>query len=836
MDGASEIIIASLSTLEKIGTLAYRHVIGVDKRTGNVAVYVGVSGIVRAVNPYSGCVCWTYDPGVSTVGTDSIGVIISNDRANSLVLVHNNSYIIAPNGGGRDTITVPSGAKIFMPYADAKGNVWIGHATTSGVRVIKLTLQDDGQLTRQDIYASRTISSSAINAMPNLSPLLVDEGTGNMLIASRGFRWEINAHGTINSQVSTSRVNYDIPNGWPNNYISMTPWLFSSAGELHEKGDSYTSIANSDIAGDSFYNSKTHRLYSLSGDEIRKHRIAPVYSDKVDAAQVVSSICDRVGLKDGDIDTSSFDNETDFDGVGGFVLEDRTTAKKAIEAICRMGFIDPVERDGRLVFQRRGGSPVATLNKDEFVLERGEAYREVRQQEAEIPAVVSIGYWESSKDFERGEASYSRILSPNEAVLSDNTETFNLPMSWNATKAKRFAQRVMRDRWIGRNSVVTRLPTKYLYLDSGDVVDLELTDIDVQVRFVRADIGSDFTLQVELVYETHGEFTSSATADPGAGITPPEPVSVPMTVMFLLDAPLLVDTDEVANGHRVYFAVNGMDGWNGATVYKSADQQTWDVVSSPSAGIPYGTLNASIGNPASYWRTDKTNSIEVTMIEGQLASVSRSSMLNGANTLAIVKADGVAIVQFQDAEDLGNNRYRLTNLLRGKRGTEQLDKDYAGTESVILLTGEGTVPNLPSFTITENERSMERSYRAVTTGQLFADALTTRFTSTGVDKKEYAPSLRSSVEPGMQVFEWITRERTNGDAGWQDGGGGLISAGETFEIEYFRLGNEDNPTSITWTPNIQNGRYVYYLREAGINQSPRYGFRVRRPGGYWAEA
>jgi hypothetical protein len=70
-------------------------------------------------------------------------------------------------------------------------------------------------------------------------------------------------------------------------------------------------------------------------------------------------------------------------------------------------------------------------------------------------------------------------------------------------------------------------------------------------------------------------------------------------------------------------------------------------------------------------RFDHGNQLYVDLLSGTLASVTDLDLFAGANTLAIESSAGVwEIVQFANAELVSANRYRLTRLLRGQRGTE----------------------------------------------------------------------------------------------------------------------------------------------------------------------
>ena len=77
--------------------------------------------------------------------------------------------------------------------------------------------------------------------------------------------------------------------------------------------------------------------------------------------------------------------------------------------------------------------------------------------------------------------------------------------------------------------------------------------------------------------------------------------------------------------------------------------------------------------------------------DGQLESVSDLQLLNGRNAALVVDADGGAeLIQFRDVTPLGNDIYRLSTLLRGRRGTEARLAHAPGAV-IVVLDDEGAL-------------------------------------------------------------------------------------------------------------------------------------------------
>nr|WP_253307663.1 DUF2460 domain-containing protein [Rickettsia endosymbiont of Ceutorhynchus assimilis] len=70
--------------------------------------------------------------------------------------------------------------------------------------------------------------------------------------------------------------------------------------------------------------------------------------------------------------------------------------------------------------------------------------------------------------------------------------------------------------------------------------------------------------------------------------------------------------------------------------------------------------------PASPLLFDESTEIIIQLLYGKLQSVNELALLSGANKALI----GDELIQFQNAELIGDKKYKLTSLLRGRQGTE----------------------------------------------------------------------------------------------------------------------------------------------------------------------
>jgi hypothetical protein len=153
---------------------------------------------------------------------------------------------------------------------------------------------------------------------------------------------------------------------------------------------------------------------------------------------------------------------------------------------------------------------------------------------------------------------------------------------------------------------------------------------------------------------------------------------------MLFDLPI---DEEPLDRPRLYFAAAGAEaGWRRAAMLLSTDGgASWKPEVSVTAAAAMGmtvTPLLSAHSPL----LDLRNSLEVELLNEAmwLGSRNDSALAAGAN-LAVV---GNELVQFGIAEPLGARRFRLSRLLRGRRGTERLSGQHPPGSRFLLVERE----------------------------------------------------------------------------------------------------------------------------------------------------
>jgi hypothetical protein len=141
-----------------------------------------------------------------------------------------------------------------------------------------------------------------------------------------------------------------------------------------------------------------------------------------------------------------------------------------------------------------------------------------------------------------------------------------------------------------------------------------------------------------------------------------------------------------------------------------------------------------------------------------LESLSETEILGGSNAALV----GSEILQFQTASLTTTNTYTLSNLLRGRRGTEQYTAGHAAGESFVLLTEAA----LTRISTAVSEYAATYYYRGVDSQETVTTVPTVTLTKQCVGLKPYSPchihGERGSTD--QWTIEYKRRGRVN--AGW----------------------------------------------------------------------
>lgn len=439
------------------------------------------------------------------------------------------------------------------------------------------------------------------------------------------------------------------------------------------------------------------------------------------------------------------------EGPAGYVV-DRPMAPRAMLDPLALAFsFDAAEQDGILVFRQRGGEPMAELDEDDLVLPDDAAPAQLaRGQDSDLPREVSIGFTDLGNDYQPATATSRRLVG-----RSARSAHADMAMVTEDTGARRRADIWLQDLWAGRESAHFAVPPSRLALSLGDVVGLT---VNGRRRLVEAQEITDTESRAVTAVSIDPEVFNLSLA-PASRRAAAAPAAVGPVHAEVLDLPTLDDTQPAILARIAVFA----KPWPGAeAVWSSTDGETFQRVALAAIPATAGqTLDDLPAGPTARWHNA---SFRVQLYGGTLSSVPDSAVFAGGNAAAVQRGDGAwEVIQFANAELVGEGTYLLSRLLRGQAGSEWAMGAplSSGAPFVLLDRNVVSVASGPGLL----ERALQ--LRVVAANRDYGDptAMTLEATPQTTALRPLAPvHVKASRSVGGVTFTWVRRTRIDGDS------------------------------------------------------------------------
>jgi hypothetical protein len=440
----------------------------------------------------------------------------------------------------------------------------------------------------------------------------------------------------------------------------------------------------------------------------------------------------------------------------GFVIHERTTARGALAQLMQAYFFTLVEQNGVLVARMRDGGDAITITPDDCVPlqidKRSVPVVLERTEDLVLPETVQVHYLNRLQRYETQVQSASRSTQ-----VAYDTESMRLGLVLSETHARTIAEMQLVRRWAERSTVTLQLPMAYGALQPGDVLSLQSDGASQYLRIEQVQIGRPGIVRIRATLsesEVWDGYIAPLDGSGGEALLPPAD-----TQCEILDIPAL--PGDLQDSDTLRIAAAGVQvGWTGASVIRESeygeDLLLADVESPAVMGACLDLLDAG-----SCYVIDRVNTLDVALLgEGELSGVSEAAMLDGANVALV----GDEIIQFSGVEALGDHKYRLSTLLRGRLGTEAYTASHSIGERFVMLDG-----NITSIAINPNVTGQGWSLRAVTYGALVTGGTLLSHIVQSESLKPYGPVHLAAWKDagGVITLKWVRRVRIDG--AWRDG-------------------------------------------------------------------
>lgn len=423
--------------------------------------------------------------------------------------------------------------------------------------------------------------------------------------------------------------------------------------------------------------------------------------------------------------------------------------------------VDAAETAGQIRFYQRAQTMRATiLPGDMGAYVYGDSppdkFTFSRQPDLSLPKETSLTFVDPARDYQPNTAKSER----SEGDAKSNIGV-SIPVVLTADQGATAAGLIHWDAWLGRSRVNFTLTDSWNSLEPGLAYAIPIADQFVPYRITRKARGANGIHEIEGLSDESVTYTGTIAGTSGTPIDPGT-TEIADTRIVPIDGAILNDTDDE---YGFYVVMAGGEGWDQGEIEASLDGITYLTLQNSSdeavIGDVTGTLTAGTTDGLDD-TLDTTSVLTVVLIDEAMELVSATDAeLDTLANMSFVGKDGIGeYLQFKTATFISGSTWQLTNLRRGRKGTDWAIAAHASGEEFALLT-DGGVFRFPATTL--DSWGVPISLRGVTFNQDEADADVVAFTNTGEGKRPYSPvNVAGSWDGSNNItITWDSRSRLN---------------------------------------------------------------------------
>ena len=494
--------------------------------------------------------------------------------------------------------------------------------------------------------------------------------------------------------------------------------------------------------------------------------------DRITLASFLEGISVLAGYAPADVDVSA---DID-DMIDGAIISNVTTFGNIMSPVSALYRFDIIESGGQVKFIRKpvgfaatdfaigqGGGLLDSENNPD-----GVTFQFRREEEIAVPQRVNIRYLDKHLSYQWAiqHSTRSRAIETNQ---SNNQITYEVPIIMTSSEAKALSYKALWTAWNSRVSYGFRLGAKHIKIEPGDVGTFISNGLQYTIKAVEVTYHNDFSITVRGSGYLADESITVVADDVGG-----YPQIIPYTFAssaYILDIPLLEAAHDLNYaGHFPVYAYVGpaipTTSWGGGSLWNAYDSLNYEEEVSNTLEGFVGIVPDILTVPDSILSTDTLNTMTVWPKEGDsthLASCTELEMLNGANVAAYGANGRWEVIQFQTVTDNGNGSFTLSNILRGRRGTDYAVDYHRTGDTFVLLDAQWM--ELLSFTAADMEMSFR--YKGVSFGKDQSTVIPSLVTLNGYGARPWPPvnltiDRSLSALTGDLTISWNRRSRNSG--------------------------------------------------------------------------
>lgn len=452
-------------------------------------------------------------------------------------------------------------------------------------------------------------------------------------------------------------------------------------------------------------------------------------------AEAAESICAAAGF-----DTEREVSTTALTGylLQGYALTSETTCWDALKPLLPVFGVDAAEVSGQVRFYRRSQSMRAVIPTDQmgsymFGDSAPEKFLFKRDNDLSLPQETSLTFVDPARDYQPNTATSSRT----EGDANSNVAV-TIPVVLSASEGASAVALMHWDAWLGRTALSFTLTDQWMGIEAGLAYGIPFAGQVLPYRITRKLRGANGIIEVEALSDESVTYTANVAGSSGT-LPDDEDTTFPETRLVIIDGPLLSDSHD---DYGYYVVMGGGAGWTRGRVEISDDGVTFvRVIDQPYSAV-MGDVTGTLAAGSTTGLDDTLDTTTVLTVETlhsemEFVSATDAELDSWKNFGAVVNDGVVEYLQWKTATQVGPTTWQLTNLRRGRRGTDwAIGLHSSGAQFADLTNGDGVYRIVYGDT---SEWGNEFTFRGVTLHQDEADADTQTFTNTGEGKRPFSP-------------------------------------------------------------------------------------------------
>ena len=498
--------------------------------------------------------------------------------------------------------------------------------------------------------------------------------------------------------------------------------------------------------------------------------------------EVITDVCYQAGLQTSHFDATSNVDATTFPG---FCVTTNTSARQILQDLQKVFPLDAAESGYKIIFSMLNKRATQVINRQHLAThidtEAVPPTEEItRLSDYDLPQRINFKYQEPARNF-----SINMLYAARYNTVSTSVEEIEVTIALDRKTAQTCVINTLGNRILARRTYKWKLPRKYITMEPTDVVQMpnkaNLAFND-EYYLTQVDVGANGILDVQAIDHMFVDPSVNPSDQVGSDLIDTGNkalTTTSQTLAHLFDIPLLEDSD--TDGPGFYVMLAGLfNGWQGGTLYvdaaaastakaygkkiiSSSAGSAWEASATSSVNVPHGHALDALkpGMNACYW--DRASVLIVHVHNGiDLLSANEDDILQQSLNATFI---GGEIVQYATAVSLGNQLWRISNFLRGLRGTERRMEAHVKGERFIRLTDQ-----ILRVKTTRAEVNVEDTFQAVSHGSNHQLQASFKFTDTGNSQRPLTVAVYRkfrNLVTGDLTVSWWPRVRQNGE--WLSG-------------------------------------------------------------------